>query len=376
MGQNGLHAQLHGLSAGDGHHVHPEGHLQVGIFIQRVQQLLRVGVLAHLDNGPHARAVGFVANIINAGKQSLFLLGNLEDFLQHGGFVHLIGNFGNDDKLAAGAAVLQMEPGTHLQFAPAGFVGLKKLPVRRQNAAGGEVRALEKLHQPPGVDGRPVDEGRRRVDGFAQVVGGNVGGQAHGNAAGAVYQQIGKPGGQKIRLLLGVVKIQVEAHGVLVDVPQKLGGQFGHAGLGISHGGGTVAVDGAKVAVAVHQGGAHDEGLGHAGQRVVYGRIPMWVVFAQAVAHDAGAFPVGLVGGVAQFVHGKQNAPLHGLQAVLHSGQGPLQNDMLRIGNHGIMEHVLHVFYDDFLVELYFIVSFFRHVTSPVRLRARNGPLC
>ena len=58
--------------------------------------------------------------------------------------------------------------------------------------------------------------------------------------------------------------------------------------------------------------------------------IAVGMVFTQAVAHDAGALAVGLVRGDAQFVHGVEDAALHGLQAVLHAGQGALQDDVLR----------------------------------------------
>ena len=65
------------------------------------------------------------------------------------------------------------------------------------------------------------------------------------------------------------------------------------------------------------------------------------MVFAQAVAHNAGALAVGLVRAQAQFMHGIQNAALHGLEAVLHPGNGPLHDDVLRVGNHGVVHHVL-----------------------------------
>ena len=70
----------------------------------------------------------------------------------------------------------------------------------------------------------------------------------------------------------------------------------------------------------------------------------MGVVFAQAVAHDAGALAVGLVGRVAQFQHGVEDAPLHGLEAVLDPGQGALEDDVLRVGDHAVVHDLLHGF--------------------------------
>ena len=42
----------------------------------------------------------------------------------------------------------------------------------------------------------------------------------------------------------------------------------------------------------------------------------MWMVFTHGIAHDTGAFAVRRVRGDAQFVHGKEDAALHGLLAV------------------------------------------------------------
>ena len=169
----------------------------------------------------------------------------------------------------------------HLQFAAPGLVGLQQLAVPRQQAAGGEVRRGHDPHQLFGGDLRVVDLRDDRVHGLAQIVGRYVGGQADGDAAGAVHQQVGEARGQQVRLLHRVVEVQVKAHGVLVDVPQHGLGGGGHAGLGVTHGGRAVAVDGAEVAVAVHQHGAHHERLRHAGQRVVDGAVAVGMELAQ-----------------------------------------------------------------------------------------------
>ena len=187
-------------------------------------------------------------------------------------------------------------------------------------------------------------------------MGRDVGGQSHGNAARAVHQQIGEAGGQHIRLLQGIIEIQPEGHGVLVDVLEHEHGQRGHAGLGITHGGGAVAVHGAEVAVAVHQRAPHAEILRQTHQRVVHAAVAMGMIFTKAVAHDAGAFAVRGIRGDAQFVHGKEDAALHGLHAVLHPGDGPIHDDVLGIGDHAHMHDFFHghgenvFFYDRGLV--------------------------
>ena len=63
----------------------------------------------------------------------------------------------------------------------------------------------------------------------------------------------------------------------------------GQARFGVAHGGRRVVVDAAEVALAVDQGVAHGEVLGHADQRVVDRRVAVRVVLAHHLADDGGA---------------------------------------------------------------------------------------
>ena len=56
----------------------------------------------------------------------------------------------------------------------------------------------------------------------------------------------------------------------------------------VTVGGGGIAIHGAEVAVAVHQGVAHGEVLGQTDQGVVDGLVAVGVVAAQHVAHAGG----------------------------------------------------------------------------------------
>ena len=244
--------------------------------------------------------------------------------------------------------------GPHGQLPAAGLVGRGDLRGVDQVPAGGEVRGGHDLHELLQADLGVVDHGHDGVDGLAGVVGRDVGGEAHRDARGPVDEQVREPARQQVRLLQGVVEVQGVVHRVEVDVPQKLHGRVGHAGLGVPHGGGGVPVDGAEVAVAVHQGQTHGEGLGHVDHGLIDGAVPVGVVFAQAVAHDAGALSMGLVRGEPQLQHGVEDAPLDGLQAVLHPGQGPLQDDVLRVGDHGVVHDLVHAPVEDDLLLLGF----------------------
>ena len=134
-------------------------------------------------------------------------------------------------------------------------------------------------------------------------------------------------------------------------------GELGHAGLGVTHGGGAVTVHGAEVALAIHQHVADVEGLGQADHGVVHGGIPVGVEFTQHVAHQTGALAVGLVGGHAQLVHVVEDAPVHGLQAVPHVRQGAVHDNRHGVGDKGAL-HLL------FQVDRYQLI--FNHVSCSI----------
>ena len=100
-----------------------------------------------------------------------------------------------------------------------------------------------------------------------------------------------------------------------------------------------VPIHRAEVAVALDEGVAHGEVLGQADQGVIHGTVPMGVVLTQHIAYAGGGFLEGFVGGQATLVHGVQDSPVDGLQAVPHIGQGPAHDD-----GHGVVDvAVLHL---------------------------------
>jgi hypothetical protein len=209
------------------------------------------------------------------------------------------------------------------------------------DAPGGEIRAGYAAQQIVQRGVRVLQHAHAGVDDLGEVVGRDVGGHAHGDAVGAVHQQVGESGGQHPGLLTGLVEVGVPVHGVLVDVPEHLLRHAGHAGLGVSVGRGGVAVHGAEVAVAVDKRVAHGKVLGQTHQGVVYGGVAVGMIAAQHVADGGGALAVGLVAGEAVLVHGVEDAPVDGLQTVPHVGQGAPHDD-----GHGVLDvagfHFVH----------------------------------
>jgi len=173
-------------------------------------------------------------------------------------------------------------------------------------------------------------------------VRGDVGGHAHRDARAAVGEEVRDAAGQDDGLLARAVVVGDEIHRLHVDVGHHLGGHLRHARLGVTHRRRGVAVDGAEVALPVHEGVAQAEILRHAHQGVVDRRVAVGMVFAHDFADDARRLLVGLVGAVAQVVHGVEDATMDGLQAVSYVGKRSTDDDAHRIVEIG----ALHLLFD------------------------------
>ena len=317
----------------------PKGVLQGGVLVKVVQDHLSVHVPLELDDDAGAVPVGLVPKV--GDTLHLLFLHQLGDALHQPGLVHLVGDLGDDDPAPVGAHLLDLGLGANHDPAPAGAVRLRHAHAAHDDAPRGEVGAGDVLHEVVHGDVRVVDHGAEGVRDLAQVVGRDVGGHAHSDAAGAVDQQVREPGGEHGGLLQGFIEVGHELHRVLVDVRHHLRGHLGEACFGVSHGGGAVPIHGAEVAVALHQQVAGVEGLGHAHHGVVNRGVPVGMVLAQHVAHDAGALAEGLVWLEPQLVHGVEDPAMDGLQAVPHVGQGPVGDDRHGVGDEALAHLML-----------------------------------
>ena len=310
-----------------------EGVLQLGVLVEGVQHHVGVHVALELDDDAHALPVGLVADVGDA-LHGLFV-DHLGDLLDQLGLVDHVGDLGDHDALAVLGHLLDLALGPHHDAAAALVVGVVDAAAAQDHAAGGEVRALDVLHQVVGGAVGVVDHAHHAVDHLAQVVGRDVRGHAHGDARGAVHQQVREAAGHHGGLHQRLVEVRVEVHGLLVDVPHQLQRQLGKPRLGVSHGRRAVAVHGAEVALALHQQRAGGEVLRQAHHGVVDRAVAVGMVFTQHVAHDARGLPERLVRRDAHLVHRIQDAPVHGLQAVAHVGQRPRHDDRHGVGDEG-----------------------------------------
>ena len=337
-------AQGHAARAAmiQGDHVRAEGGLQVAVFVELVEDDgTGLGVLLQLDDDADAvLQAGLIADVGDAlDDAGLDELGHLGD---HRGLVDHVGDGGDEDGLML-AVLDDLGLAAHGDGAAAGLVHRLDAGAAADEGAGGEVGALDELHEliDGGVGvGHKVDEA---VAEFAQVVRRDVGGHAHGDALGAIEEQVGQLGGEDARLHRGVVVVRDEVDGVFVDVGEHLVGDFRQAGLGVTVGRRAVAVDGAEVAVAVHELFAHAEPLGQAHQGVIDGAVAVRVILTHHVTHHAGALAVGRVEEVLVFVHRVEHAPVHRLEPIARIRQGTRHDDAHRVVDVGALHLLLDV---------------------------------
>ena len=139
------------------------------------------------------------------------------------GLVHLIGDLGDDDPLAAVVLDLGAGPRAHDHLAAARLVRLADPFGAEDVAAGREIGPLDVLPQGGEIHLGVVDQRDEPAHDLAQVVGRDVGRHPDRDPAGAVDEQVRNPRRQDGRLLQPVVVVGDVVDRVLVDVGQHLG---------------------------------------------------------------------------------------------------------------------------------------------------------
>ena len=197
-------------------------------------------------------------------------------------------------------------------------------------------------------DVRVVNLRADAVNDFAEIVRRDVRGHADGDAGAAVDEQIRKRGGENGRLGAGLVVVGDEIHRVLVHVLHQRGAEMRHARLGVTHGGGRIAFDGAEVALAVHEPFAHGPRLRHVDERRINHRFAVRMVIAAGVAADFGALAVLAVRKQREIVHRQQDAALRRLEAVARIGQRARNDHGHRVIEERVLDFLGHVDLGDF----------------------------
>ncbi len=280
------HGQNLGPVVHQGQIDHAEGRLHGRVRIQLVQDDLGKGLFFELDHDAHAFAVALVPQIADSLDHPAAHQGG--DLFDQRGFVHLVRDFGDDDAAAPVVHHLDIRLGPHHHPAATRGHIIENPPAAVDDAAGREIRTLHIFQDLVGLHVRLVQQGEKSGADLTQVVGGDLGRHAYGNAVGPVDQQVGHPGRHDRRHYAGTVVVGNEVDGFLVQIAHQLGGEFRQAGFGVPLGGRVVPVDRTEVPLAVDQGIAQAEILGQPHQGIVHGGRAVRMIVARGVAGDLG----------------------------------------------------------------------------------------
>ncbi len=298
----------------EGHHVGAETGLQRREPVELVEHHVGNGVAFQFHHHPIAVAVGLVAQVGDA--LDLLFAHQVGDALDHGGLVHLVGNFRDDDRFTVLADGVDRHLAAHHDRAATEMIRRTDALAAQNDAAGREIRAGNDVDEVVDAERRILDQRDAGIDHLAEIVRRDVGRHADRNAAGPVDQQIGKARRQHRGLALGIVVVALEIDGVLVDVVKQGVRDLGETGFRVTHRGGGIAIDRTEIALPVDQRQAHGEILRHTHQRVIDRLVAVRVIFTHHVADGAGRLAERLVPVEAVLVHRVEDAPMHRLQTV------------------------------------------------------------
>jgi len=168
-----------------------------------------------------------------------------------------------------------------------------------------------------------IDQQRRRIDNFMDIMRRNTGRHADRNAAGTIGQQIGKQARHAFRLFTLAIIGRFEIDRAFVETVHQLDRRAGQPRLGITIGRGIIAVDIAKIPLPVDQRIAQRESLGEPDHRVIDRLISVRVIFTHHVTDHPGAFLIALRRLQLEQPHRPQQAAVHRLQTIAQIRQRP-----------------------------------------------------
>ena len=162
----------------------------------------------------------------------------------------------------------------------------------------------------------------------------DAGGHTYSNSVGSVYQKVRDSYRKHYRFFLGLVEVRHKVHNVLIKIFQKnLLGQLLKTCLCVSHGCGSVSLNGTKVSMSVNQCTTFLKFLRHDYKSIINRTVTVRMIFTHGISYDTGTFTVRAVVTDAQLIHIVKGPALYRLQSVTYIRQ--------RSGNdnaHGVID--------------------------------------
>ena len=231
-----LQVEQHRAAVDQSDVVHGEGHLQLRILEQRIEDYIGRGVVLKEDRDTHTRTVTLIVDVRYA--LDLLLVHQVADLLDHLGLVDHIRDLRNDDALTAAGRMLDLGAGTHDDAAAARQKRLLDTLIAVYQRSRREIGTLDVTQQILARAIRIVDIRAAGIHDLSQIVRCHVGSHTHGNTARTVDQKQRDLRRQHRRLLQRIVEVGGPINRLLVYICHHLVGDLLHTGLGITHGSG------------------------------------------------------------------------------------------------------------------------------------------
>ena len=173
---------------------------------------------------------------------NFFLTNLFGDFFDHRRFVHLIGNFVDNNRVTVFANFLDPGFGADDNAATSLKIGFPRARAPKHRGSSREIRSRYIIDQLFAGQVRVFNQRKRGVDHFAQIVGWDIGGHTDGNPACAIDQHIWKPRGQNGWFAVFTVIIVLEIDGIFINVGQNKGCWLIHPDFSIAHRGWVITI--------------------------------------------------------------------------------------------------------------------------------------
>ena len=181
FGQDLFQVQQARLAVNQGHHVDTEAVLQLGQFVELVQNDFGIFIAFQFDHDTHTGFIGLVAQVGYAFQR--FFAYQLADFLNQLGFVYLIWDFIDNDGFALAVFTDRLNMGftAHHYTAAAGFIAFAHAAQAINSCAGWEIGCLDNVDQLVDFSFRLIQQTQASIDGIAQIVRRDIGCHTDGN---------------------------------------------------------------------------------------------------------------------------------------------------------------------------------------------------
>src|SRR6185312_3585645 len=195
---------------------HAEALLHGGVLVQLVQHQLRFASALEFNHNAHSVAVALIANVGDVVNN--FVVDQLRNALNQPRLIHLIGNFGDDDRLAIFVEGLNGSLGAHHEAPAARLVGVQNSRLTVNNSVRREIGAFYNSQNLRQLCSGIIYQRDGRIHDFGKIVRWNFRRHAHGDSIRAIHQKVGNTRRQNVGLHFAVVVIWAEINRLFFQV--------------------------------------------------------------------------------------------------------------------------------------------------------------